>query len=50
MEVRLLANGAVSAIALEELSGALARAGTTVWLDFDHTDGDGMTEIGRAHV
>lgn len=45
MDVRLLAGGSVDAIAVADLPSALGRAGTTVWIDFDHTDGAGMAAL-----
>ncbi|MGH9273894.1 MAG: magnesium transporter CorA family protein [Acidimicrobiales bacterium] len=45
MDVRLLASGSVDAITLHDLPGAVGRADTTVWVDFDHTDDDGMAAL-----
>lgn len=45
MDVRLLADGSVDAISLTELPDALARADASIWVDFDHTDVEGMAAL-----
>ena len=47
MEARLISPAGAASLSMPEIRDAAARDGGTLWLDFDHTDEDGMALLGE---
>lgn len=47
MEARLISPTGAASLSMTEIRDPAARDGGTLWLDFDHTDEDGMTLLGE---
>jgi hypothetical protein len=47
MEARLISSAGAASLSMPEIRDAAARDGGTLWLDFDHTDEDGMALLGE---
>jgi magnesium transporter len=47
MEARLISPAGAASLSMREIRDAAARDGGTLWLDFDHTDEDGMALLGE---
>jgi Mg2+ and Co2+ transporter CorA len=47
MEARLISPEGVASLSMTEIREVAARNGGTLWLDFDHTDEDGMALLGE---
>jgi magnesium transporter len=47
MEARLISLAGAASLSMTEVRDAAARDGGTLWLDFDHTDEDGMALLGE---
>ena len=47
MEARLISPAGAASLSIKELRDPAARDGGTLWLDFDHTDEDGMALLGE---
>jgi Mg2+ and Co2+ transporter CorA len=47
MEARLISASGAASLSMTEIHDVAARDGGTLWLDFDHTDEDGMALLGE---
>ena len=47
MEARLISPAGAASLSIKEIRDPAARDGGTLWLDFDHTDEDGMALLGE---
>jgi len=47
MEARLISAAGAASLSIREIRDPAARDGGTLWLDFDHTDEDGMALLGE---